>query len=214
MAYILEDLRTSVKNRIADPNFNNALIDEFINDEQKEILGYYNLPFNRTQTQYTVTQGTSTIPLPARHQKTIGLRVIAPKNDDRDLSRYFLPWKKFKQTFREPDYYSNTDLLYWSIFNDNIVFAYNSDKTYTVEHDYITTVEDLVNDTDVPKLPEEFREILVLGAMVRAYEVNDDNDIAQYQQGKKNLLVQAMLKRYAPQQSAATSVLSNSYRGV
>jgi len=214
MAYTLADLRTSVKNRIADPNFNNALIDEFINSEQREILGYYNLPFNRTQTQYTITQGSNTNTLPARHQKTIGLRVIAPQNDDRDLSRYYLPWKRFKQTFREADYYSNTDLLYWSIYNNEIVFAYNSDKTYTVEHDYITTVEDLVDDNDVPELPEEFREILIIGAMVRCYEVNDDNDIAQYQQSKKNLLVQAMLKRYAPQQSATTNTLRNSYRGI
>jgi hypothetical protein len=83
-----------------------------------------------------------------------------------------------------------------------------------MEIDYLITPVELVDDSDVPEIPQEFQEILVLGALVRALEVNDDNDIAQYQQGKKNLLVQAMLKRLAPQQTAKTLVLRNSARGI
>lgn len=214
MAYTLGDLRTTVRNRIADPNFSTALIDQFINDEQREIFGYYDLPFNRAVTTHTLTSGTNTINLPAGHQKTKGLRIIAPQNDDRDLSRFYLPWNRFKQNFREASYYSDTDPTYWSIYDTQIVFSYNSDKNYTLQHDYLITPTELTEDADVPELPEEFREILVLGAMVRAYEVNDDNDIAQYQQSKKNLLIGAMLKRYSPQQSANTNILRNTYRGI
>jgi len=215
MDYTLKTIRDQVKLRLSDENFEDSLVNQFINDEQREIFAYFDLPFNRTTIQHTVAQGDNTITLPTGHQKTKGLRIIAPQNDDRDLTQYYLPWGRFKQYFRQsPNYYSETDLTYWSIYNNEIVFAYNADKTYTLEQDYLIRPTKLELDLDEPELPEEFQEILVLGALVRCLEVNDDNDIAQYQQGKKNLLVQAMLKRLAPQQSGKTNVLRNSYRGI
>lgn len=215
MAYNLGSLVNKVKSRLSDQNFSTEQIMDFLNDEQREIFNYYDLPFNRTTIQHTITQGNNLVALPTGHQKTKGLRIIAPQNDDKDLSRYYLPWARFKQYFRqEPGFYSESDLVWWTIYNDNIEFANNADKTYTLEQDYLIRPIEMTEDNDVPELPEEFQEILVLGALVRSLEVNDDNDIAQYQQGKKNLLVQAMLRRLAPQQSAKTNIIRNSYRGI
>lgn len=215
MSYTLASIRTQVLNRLSDQNFSTAIINQFINDEQREIFNYFDLPFNRTTTPHTINQGENIIALPSGHQKTKGLRIIAPQNYDTDLTQYYLPWGRFKQYFRqEPDYYSESDLVWWTIYNSNIEFSNNADKTYTLEQDYLITPTPLEEDNDVPEVPEEFQEILVLGALVRALEVNDDNDIAQYQQGKKNLLVQAMLKRLAPQQSGKTNVIRNTRRGI
>jgi hypothetical protein len=215
MAYDLSSIRQQVRNRLSDQNFDTGMIDQFINDEQREIFNYFDLPFNRTTIEHTVTQGNNTIALPSGHQKTKGLRIISPQNYDYDLSRRFIPWARFKSYFRQdPDYYSDGVLDWWTIYNDNIEFANNADRTYVLEQDYLVSPIVLTEDNDEPELPEEFQEILVLGALVRCLEVNDDNDIAQYQLGKKNLLVQGMLKRLAPQQSANTSVLRNSYRGI
>jgi hypothetical protein len=213
--YNLASIRTQVRNRISDQNFSTALIDQFINDEQREIFNYYDLPFNRTTIEHTINQGENTIALPTGHQKTKGLRIIAPEGYDSDITRGYIPWARFRAVFRQdPDYYSENQLLWWSIYNTDIVFAFNSDRTYTLEQDYLIAPVVMEEDNDVPEIPEEFQEILVLGAYVRALEVNDDNDIAQYQLGKKNLLVQAMLKRLAPQQSGKTLIVRNSYRGI
>lgn len=215
MSYTLGDIRTQVKNRLSDQNFSDAVINQFVNDEQREIFNYFDLPFNRTTIEHTVAQGANTINLPTGHQKTKGLRIIAPENDDRDLTQSYLPWGRFKQYFRqEPDFYSESDLVWWTIYNDKIEFANNADKSYTLEQDYLIRPTEMTEDNDVPEIPEEFQEILVIGALVRALEVNDDNDIAQYQQGKKNLLVQAMLRRLAPQQSGKTNIIRNTYRGI
>jgi hypothetical protein len=214
MAYNLQTIRDLVKDRLSDENFSNALINQFINDEQRELFNYYDLPFNRGLAVHTLNQGDYTITLPADHQRTTGLRITAPDGYDSELTQWFIPFKRFKDYFREQEYYSETQPRYWTIYNSEIEFAYAVDKTYTIEHNYIATLDKLENDTDVPAVPEEFQEILVLGGLVRSLEVNDDNDIAQYQQGKKNLLVQALLKRYNPQQSGKTTVLRNTNRGI
>lgn len=214
MAYNLAAIKTLVKDRLQDQNFDDALITQFINDEQREVLNYYNLPFNRMQAPFTLNQGDSTSNLPSDHQETLGLRITAPENYDVELTQWFLPYNRFKDYFREAGYYSQTEPRYWTIRYGKLIFSYEVDKTYTLEHDYLTVVDELVADGDVPSLPVEFQEVLVLGALVRALEVNDDNDIAQYQQGKKNLLVQTMLKRYNPRQSGKVNVLRNTYRGI
>ena len=214
MAYNLQTIRNLVKQRLADDNFENQLVNQFINDEQRELFNYYNLPFNRAKVPITLNQGENESTLPADHQKTLGLRITAPENYDMEITQWFMPYNRFKDYFREAEYYSETEPRWWTIYKDKIEFAYAADKTYTLEHDYLTTLTVLEDDVDVPDVPEEFQEILVLGALVRCLEVNDDNDIAQYQQGKKNLLVQSMLKRYNPQQAGKVNVLRNTYRGI
>jgi hypothetical protein len=48
MAYDLQSIRLQVKNRLSDQNFDDVLVNQFINDEQRELFNYFDLPFNRT----------------------------------------------------------------------------------------------------------------------------------------------------------------------
>ena len=48
--------------------------------------------------------------------------------------------------------------------------------TYTV--DVTAGMTDLVQDTDVPRLPDDFHDLLVAGAMVREYEKTDDQRLS------------------------------------
>jgi hypothetical protein len=214
MSYNLESIRNKVKSRIQDQDFDNNLINDFINDEQRELFTYYDLPFNRTSTTYLITQGNHDMPLPTGHQKTKSLRVIAPEDYDVDLSEFYLPYNRFREAFRPPQYYTDNQLRWWTIYDDSVIFSNNADASYTLEHDYLKAPDALVNNEDVPELPEAYGEILVLGAMIRCHELNEDNDIAAYQLAKKNQLVSAMLKRVSPQQSAKTGILRNSRRGL
>lgn len=214
MSYNLETIRNKVKSRIQDEDFDNTLINDFINDEQRELFAYYDLPFNRATTTQLVTTGTNTLPLPAGHQKTKALNVIAPEDYDTEISSYYLPYNRFQETFRPAQYYTDNQLRWWTIYDDSIIFSNNADQSYTLQHDYLKAPDTLVNNEDVPQLPEAYGEILVLGAMIRCLELNEDNDIATYQLAKKNQLVSAMLKRVSPQQSAKTNILRNSRRGL
>ena len=215
MSYNLQTIRNLVKQRLADENFDDLLVNQFINDEQRELMNYYQLPFNKQLAPHTLNQSENELDLPSDHQRTVGLRITAPEGYDIELTQYFMPYNRFKDYFREADYYSKTNPRYWTIFKDKIIFAYNADKEYTLEQTYTKVLPELEDDVDVPEVPHEFQEILVLGALVRCLEVNDDNDIAQYQQGKKSLLVQSLVSRYTPnQQSGKTMVLRNTNRGI
>lgn len=214
MSYTLESIRNKVKDRIQDADFDNNLINDFINDEQRELFAYYDLPFNRAITSLLITTGTHEVALPAGLQKVKTLNIIAPENYDSELSEYYLPYNRFSEYFRPPAFVSNSQLRWWTINDGKLIFSYNADQNYTLEMTYLKAPTELVNNEDVPALPEAYGEILVLGAMIRAHELNEDNDIAAYQMQKKNLLVQAMLKRNSPQQSAKTGILRNSRRGI
>ncbi len=214
MSYNLETIRNKVKSRIQDEDFDNNLINDFINDEQREILTYYDLPFNRDITTHLVTTGTHEVTLPSGHQKTKTLNIIAPEGYDTELSEWYLPYNRFMEYFRPQAFYSDNQIRYWTIADGKIIFSNNADQNYTLEHCYLKSPTALVNNEDVPQIPEEYGEVLVLGAMIRCHELNEDNDIAAYQMQKKNQLVQAMLKRVSPQQSAKTGILRNSRRGI
>lgn len=214
MAYNLAHIRQLVKDRLTDQNFSSALIDQFINDEQREICNYYDLPFNRSSATLTLVAGESRVNLPSDHQKTKVLRITAPTTENNDITRYYLPYGKFRRIFYDTNNYGESSPTWWTIYTDAIIFSWSADQNITLELDYTASIPTLSDDADVPVIPEDFQELLVLGALVRCYEANDDNDIAQYQAGKKNLLLQAMLKRYSPQQSGKVEILSNSNRGI
>lgn len=214
MAYNLETIRNKVKSRIQDQDFDNTLINDFINDEQRELFAYYDLPFNRAVTTLLITSGTHEVALPDGLQKVKTLNVIAPENYDSELSEWYIPYNRFSEYFRPQDFTSDTQLRYWTINNGKLIFSNNADQNYTLEMTYLKAPTELVNNEDVPALPEAYGEILVLGGMIRCHEINEDNDIAAYQMQKKNQLVQAMLKRNSPQQSAKTGILRNTRRGI
>lgn len=215
MAYNLAHIRQLVKDRLTDQNFSSALIDQFINDEQREICNYYDLPFNRESATLTLLDGESRVGLPSNHQKTKVLRITSPVDYSNDITRFYLPYNKFRRVFYDITQYSESHPRWWTIYDGtSIVFSWPADRNTTLQIEYTSSIPALEDDADVPVIPEDFQELLVLGALVRCYEANDDNDIAQYQAGKKNLLLQAMLKRYSPQQSGKVEILSNSNRGI
>ena len=72
------------------------------------------------------------------------------------------------------------------------------DEFYTIKLYYEAKPVKLVNSTDVPLIPAEYGEILVLGALVRAERRRGNYDFAQIFDNHKAELITNMAMRYGP----------------
>ena len=74
--------------------------------------------------------------------------------------------------------YFNQSTQQWeALYGGNIMLSAPTDKDYTMTMFYIKKPKTLVDNTDVPELPEEFEELLVLGAYKRILDRNEDFDL-------------------------------------
>lgn len=215
MAYDLADVRTRVKNKLDDTDFSNALLTQFINDEQREIFNTYEFPFNQaidTSKSLDASEFSFTLPTDLQSLKT--MEVTSPENEEYDLTKYYMDFTTFKRIYPQQDNESTGQPSYWTMYGDTVEFAWPADKTYTFRIYYLKAPTTLVNDADVPEIPEAFSEVLVLGAYIRALEFNDDNDISQYQRSIRRDLLQGMLLRYSPRVTGKQAVMRNSRWGI
>lgn len=70
------------------------------------------------------------------------------------------------------------------------------DKAYTLVYEYYSLPVDLVLHSDVPSIPEQFRSVIVEGAMYHAFMFRGDNESAQLSLQKFNQGVKEMRSIY------------------
>ena len=76
------------------------------------------------------------------------------------------------------------------------------DKFYELSLYYLAKPLPLSQPTDVPVIPYEFGEVLVMGALARAERLRDNFDYAAIYENKYDELVTNMKLRYCPRQAS------------
>lgn len=175
MDYNLAGLRQRVLvDKLDDDEFDAGVVDRFINDTQRDIFNQFELPFQEKIFQGTIPAGSTMFQLPSdvaqiQSQSFAGMQ---------GFNNQKVAWRKFFEYF--PDVANSTPGApsYWSLYARNILLNAPTDKEYKMTLFYIRKPAKLVGNTDVPELPEEFEELLVLGAFRRVLERNEDFDLA------------------------------------
>ena len=70
------------------------------------------------------------------------------------------------------------------------------DNAYTIEYEYYRNSVDLNLASDVPSIPEDFRYVIIDGAMVHAHTFRGDNESSQISQRQFDIGVKAMRTLY------------------
>lgn len=188
MSYQTSDIVTLVQQRVRDTNYSATEIKQYINDTQNDVFNEYRLPFMETTQIYTVTIGVSDISngtgLPSNYTQAIDLTNTYPSQEA--LVRY--------RDIREMDrYYPDEDdttahpagqTLYWYFYAETIKIFPVPDKAYTFSLRYYKKPTLLSVDGDVPSIPSQFQELLVVGAAYRVLQVKDNYDQAAIMQNK------------------------------
>lgn len=198
MAYTLSNLVSQVQAKLDDTGFSSGTIKQFINDTQREIFNSYTLRFMESSTTLTATIGSAVAgTLPADYQIAIDLRITAPVN----YAKLLLPIDYKELDSYNPAQTTNGVPSYWYEFGTSISTDVPAVSALTYTLRYYRTPTELLADADVPVIPSEFQEVLVLGAFKRCLQLNDSYDqAAVIQINEFDPLISRMVQRFGPRQ--------------
>ena len=199
MAYNLLDLRSRVRTKIKDSSYSASTIDGYINDAIVEIADLYPWTYFQGHSVDDLVVGDSTHPLPTEHQVTTKLILVHPTQSQSywDITRYYKSWEEFLDVYPVASSLDNSQPHSWTIYGGELLFNAPSDLAYTLRHYFQKTPTEITADADVPELPVNFREAIVLGAAYRCEEERDNYDIAAVLQNRFNDRVADLITRLA-----------------
>lgn len=201
MTYVLSDLITRVQQRVGDTGFSTTEITNYLNDTVRDIYNEYTLPFMETSQDYNLAIGepdiTNSVGLPANFVNAINLTYTS------DNGERLIPYIEYRELDNEfPDaedtnIHPSGEPQYWYTYGDAIKVYPAPSTVYTVSLRYMKSPTALSGVDDIPEVPSEFEEILVVGAAYRVMQVKDYYDQAAILQNKYDEILQKMVKKYS-----------------
>ena len=212
MAYNLLDLQSAIQDDLKDPNFNASRLTRYINYAQLWIFNTHSFRFCQKAVSGALTIGSFQYNQQTDHQSTIGGVLIDVTNPKRvfELNKdTYRPHREFFESFPDPS--SNTAAMpsAWTEYSGQLYFNCPVDKAYTFNQRYYRVPVTLAAATDVPTVPESFRELLELYAEFRAEGYRGNRDVSVMIEGQMNNMLESMVLRYSP----ATMVANPRMRG-
>lgn len=216
MAYTAGDIVTRVQQRIRDTGYSSTEIKGFINDTVNDVFNEYRLPFMETSQTYTLTANVSDITngsgLPTNYVQALDLTLTSA---GRERVLQYMDVRDIDNIYPDPDdttAHPANQPTKWYFYADTIKVYPVPNEAYTVSLRYFKKPTELSSDDDVPEIPSEFRELLVVGAAYRVMQVKDNYDQAAILQNKYDEILQKLVVKFSqPQVGTATRMRINRY---
>lgn len=202
--YNLSGLINRIKIRLDDEEYPDTTITQFLNDALFEVLGEAHYDFLE-KIYVSTTQEPGVLLLPPDFQSVI---TMTAKIDENVWPFEYMDYKDFldrKKGIGTKNYRFTIfgGKLFYDVPNvSEEVDEEGDDKFYEVTLYYLAKPLPLVNPTDVPIIPYEFGEVLVMGALARAERLRDNFDYAAIYDNKYDELITNMKLRYCPRQAS------------
>ena len=177
----------------------------------------YEWPFNHVTEEETLTAGITRYAYPS-DAKTIDFDTFRIKRNDtlgNDTKKLrIMSYEEYLEGYVDAEYNSSTALrgLPDYVFrtpNSEFGFTRTPDKAYEVVYEYYRLPVDLVNATDVPSIPEQFRYVLVNGAMHFAYMFRGESQESMMIQQRFEQEIKQMRSLYINRYDYARSTVVN-----
>lgn len=208
MSYNLGTIIGKVQNKLDDSGFSSTMLTDFANDTQRELFNSKFFKFMEAATTLAVTAGTESIgTLPTDMQLVRDLRITVPAA----LGGILQPMavEVFDTMLSSNITGVQGAPTQWYMYDDTINLYPIPSTDITVAMRYWKVPTELTTSTDVPEIPAEFQEILVLGMYKRALEYNDSFDQSAFITVQMEKLIDDMSRRYTPQTSQPTVMRTN-----
>ena len=200
MAYNTGNLISQVQTRVRDTGFSSSTILQLINDTQNDVFNEYNFPFMQTAATFVLTVNdediTSGVGLPDNYSLAQHLTITS---NGHESNLPIVDYRWVEENYPDPNdsahYPSGVpQFAFYANGTINVFPAPNAD--YSVILSYRKKATELTSDDDVPEIPSEFGELLVVGAAYRVMQIKDNYDIAGVLQNKYDEILQKMAVRY------------------
>lgn len=211
MSYNLGTVITKVQNKLDDAGFSSSILIDFANDTQRELFNSHFFQFMEDSQTFVLTPGTADIgTLPTNLQLPINLRITSPAAMSKVLQP--ITADEYDELYSSNAVNTQGTPSQWIPFEGSIITYPIASSAITLTMRYYKVPTEMTATTDVPEIPQEFQEVLVLGMYKRALEYNDSFDQAAYITVKMDKLIDDMARRYSPLSSKVTRMGINRRR--
>jgi hypothetical protein len=214
VTYTVGDLTTRVQQRIRDTGYSSTEIIGYINDAQNDVFNEYRLPFTQEIQTYNLVAGVSDITngsgLPTNYVQAVditltsgGTQTVLPYVDVTVIDNFY---PDPEDSVLHPPGIP----IYWYFYEETIRVFPAPVANLTVSLRYYKKPTELTANGDVPEVPSEFAELLIMGAAYRVLQVKDNYDQAAILQNKYDEILQKLVVKYSvPQVGSAMRMRIN-----
>lgn len=152
----------------------------------------YEWPWNHVEAMEVLTPGEVRYSMPY-DAKTVNMHSFRIKRDDslnvETKKLKLLNYEEYLDKYADFEYNSSTGIRTTPRYvvrapSRELLFVPAPDQSYEVVYEYYTTGVDMVKAADVPTVPEQYRHVIVDGAMYYAYVFRGDIQAANISQSK------------------------------
>ena len=209
MDYTLQALISRVqKDKLDDDEFDAVTISNFINDAQRDVFNNFELSFQEKIFAGTLPSQSTMFDMPD-DLALLQHATLTNGSSVQDITKKYMPWRNFLEAYPDPSVNAAGDVTNWTSYAGNIILNCPQENDQTLTMYYIRKPKVLTQPTDVPEVPEEFAELLVIGAYVRCLKFNEDNDQAAYHEIEYNKLLDLLVSRYGGRVSPGAVKMAN-----
>ena len=175
-------------------------------------------PFNHVEETETLTAGLVRYAYPS-DAKTINFNTFRIKrnttldNETRKLK--VITYEDYLKKYVDVEYDTSTGIRQMPRFvartpSQEFAIVNPPDKAYELVYEYYRLPVDLINDTDVPTIPEQFRYVIVNGAMHYAFMFRGESQEASIMQRRFEDEIKQMRSLYINRYEYITSTMVSS----
>ena len=210
MSYTLGDITDKVLQRIRDTGYSTSEVTNYINDTQNDVFNEYRLPFMETTQAYTLTVGVADITngsnLPTNFVTPIDLLLTTNGYENTLVFRDVRDMDALYPDYESSSYPNNTPTDAYKYAQTIKVFP-EPNIAHTVTLRYYKKPTLLSADADIPELPSQFEELLVVGAAYRIMQVKDNYDQAAILENKYKELLDKLVMQYSRNQVGRPTIM-------
>jgi hypothetical protein len=209
MDYTLQAIIKRVQvDKLDDDEFDTGIITRFINDTQRDIFNNFELSFQEKIFAGTLPSTSTMFNVPD-DLALLQRAVLTNGTDTQDITNLYMPWRDFVKTYPNPASNTAGKVSNWTSYAGNIILNCPQADDQTLTMYYIRKPAVLTTPTAVPEIPQEFEELLVLGAYIRCLKFNEDFDQAAYVEQEYNKLLDLLVTRYGGRLSPGSIKMAN-----
>lgn len=197
MSYNLAGIRRRILiDKLDDEDFEIDVLDGFINDALRDIFSEYELPFTETMFTGNLPKGAYLFQFPDDVSLLKAVVVVDEEGNARHIKNNYLPFNEFIKKYPAPQSRDAAGITEWTMYGDKMMVSNPTAGNYQMVIYYNKVPKTLSDDNDVPELPAEFEEVLILGAFYRVQVREGDSDEALYTQQEYQRKMKQMASRY------------------
>lgn len=210
MNHTLAGIRSRVIiDKLDDEDFDPNIVDNFINDAQRDIFSSYTLPFTEKIFTGSLPEGETMFQFPSDVSSLQSFIINDGQGRNTDILNNFMSFSEFNRQYPYPVGNAVGSIGNWSIYGNKMLVSRPIPAGYTMTLYYNKVPATLAADTDVPEIPEEFQEALVLGAYYRVQLREGDSEEALLTKSEYQRKLEQMVERYGFRMNAGPIKLKN-----